>query len=392
MGIPTYDQLIDPLLRFLATTPVGATVGQAQEALLAGMGLTEEERTRNLPQKKLLVYKHRILWAQHRLKNAGLSTSPVRGTWQITDDGIALSRRFAALPDDVVERIAKLRWPGETHGDAAAPPPIAQPAPIPDRAPAEADIEDGASIPTYNAFIEPLLRHLAAHPEGSSTSDAYEVLASGAALSRTERAVMLPSGRQPVYKNRILWAQHRLRHAGLSSSPVRGTWVITEAGLALARRHPALPEAEIVRISTLSEATEEATLDATMAAAAPHATTLVSGAAVPPLPLPERDVQPEPVLAGAFAVELARSPEWLVPATRDVREWLQSIGHADHRKVLSHIADHVSITEIEVARMVGTPSKARRFAAALDVLLSGAPLRVRVDFVNGIKRYVREDG
>ncbi len=106
-------------------------------------------------------------------------------------------------------------------------------------------------VPTYDRFIEPLLRHLAkADPPVVRVADAYEVLANHAGLTVEDREALLPSGRQPIYKNRILWAQDRLKRAGLSNSPARGIWTITEEGLKLANRYGSLPPKEIERIAS----------------------------------------------------------------------------------------------------------------------------------------------
>lgn len=67
-------------------------------------------------------------------------------------------------------------------------------------------------------------------------------------------------------------------------------------------------------------------------------------------------------------------------------------GTPEFGRILDHLAKHGSVTEPEVAALLGSPRLGRRFAAELDDLLSGAPLRVRVEFTNGIKRYVRDDG
>jgi hypothetical protein len=104
------------------------------------------------------------------------------------------------------------------------------------------------------------------------------------------------------------------------------------------------------------------------------------------------DVDAAPVMAGFFRVEAAKV-EAPAPAGRGLREWLASIENPDHRQVLAHISAHGSITEAEVATMVGGTSKARRFGSALDDLVPPtAPMQVRVDSVDGVKRYVREDG
>jgi restriction system protein len=79
-------------------------------------------------------------------------------------------------------------------------------------------------VPTYDHFIEPLLRYLATRPEGAPTADAHEAVAARLGLSPEECDERLPSGVQPVYKNRNGWAQDRLKRAGLSSSPRYGFW------------------------------------------------------------------------------------------------------------------------------------------------------------------------
>jgi len=94
------------------------------------------------------------------------------------------------------------------------------------------------AVPAFYVFIEPLLRYLAAHPEGVRSGDAYEAVASAMALSPEDRAALLPSGNQPVYQNRLGWAHDRLKRAALSSSPRRGLWVLTEEGKQFHRAHP----------------------------------------------------------------------------------------------------------------------------------------------------------
>lgn len=94
------------------------------------------------------------------------------------------------------------------------------------------------AIPTYDAFIDPLLRVLARHPDGIRAQEAHELVAEAVGLSDDAKGELLPSGRQPVYKNRIGWAHDRLKRAGYSSSPRRAWWTITPDGIAFARAHP----------------------------------------------------------------------------------------------------------------------------------------------------------
>lgn len=92
-------------------------------------------------------------------------------------------------------------------------------------------------IPTYDQFVFPLLQILARHLDGIKARDAYEAAADTLGLTPEARAEILPSGLQPVYQNRIGWAHDRLKRRGLSTSPRRGEWKITDKGLAFLNKH-----------------------------------------------------------------------------------------------------------------------------------------------------------
>jgi len=93
------------------------------------------------------------------------------------------------------------------------------------------------AVPTYDKFIEPILRYLADHPDGVHARDAHEAAARALNLSHEDRQDLLPSGTQPVYKNRAGWAHDRLKRAGLSGSPRRGYWLLTPQGREFAANH-----------------------------------------------------------------------------------------------------------------------------------------------------------
>lgn len=90
-------------------------------------------------------------------------------------------------------------------------------------------------VPTYDQFIEPVLRYLSAHPDGALARDVHDAAAAALQLSDGDRAELLPSGVQAVYKNRAGWAHDRLKRAGYSTSLRRGYWKLTPEGLAFAR-------------------------------------------------------------------------------------------------------------------------------------------------------------
>lgn len=95
------------------------------------------------------------------------------------------------------------------------------------------------SVPTYDKFIEPVLRFLAEHPEGAPAREAYDAAATALNLTDEDRQELLPSGAQLIYKNRAAWAHDRLKRAGFSSSVRRGFWKITQAGKDFVVAHPA---------------------------------------------------------------------------------------------------------------------------------------------------------
>jgi restriction system protein len=69
----------------------------------------------------------------------------------------------------------------------------------------------------------------------------------GSALPLVPNGTLLPGGTQLVYKNRAGWAHDRLKRAGLSSSPRRGYWKLTDKGFAFSQSHPARLTEEVVK-------------------------------------------------------------------------------------------------------------------------------------------------
>jgi restriction system protein len=60
-------------------------------------------------------------------------------------------------------------------------------------------------VSTYDKFSAPILRYLAAHPDGASARRAHEAAAEALGLREANRQELLPSGVQPVYKMRCGW-------------------------------------------------------------------------------------------------------------------------------------------------------------------------------------------
>ncbi|MHC8353172.1 restriction endonuclease [Pseudomonas sp. RT4P38] len=106
MSVPTYDQFIEPILRFLVTKPDGAPTRDAQEAAATTLQLTEEQR-QELTASGQATYKNRAGWAHDRLKRAGLSSCAKRGYWKLTDVGVAYAKENSTpMAADEVEHLA----------------------------------------------------------------------------------------------------------------------------------------------------------------------------------------------------------------------------------------------------------------------------------------------
>lgn len=94
------------------------------------------------------------------------------------------------------------------------------------------------AVPTYDQFIEPILRFLGTRPDGAQARQAHEAAADSLGLTEADREISLPTG-QATYKNRAGWAHDRLKRAGYSASPKHGIWCLTEAGRKFITDNPA---------------------------------------------------------------------------------------------------------------------------------------------------------
>lgn len=93
------------------------------------------------------------------------------------------------------------------------------------------------AIPDYQTCMLPFLRFLG-DSEEHSLREAEESLGEYFQLSATERAELLASGQQRVFKNRIGWARTYLKKACLIEAPKRGVFKITDRGLKVLSTNP----------------------------------------------------------------------------------------------------------------------------------------------------------
>ena len=92
-------------------------------------------------------------------------------------------------------------------------------------------------IPKYEQIMLPFLKFIADCKE-HSLSEAHDELAKQFGLTEQEIRELLPSGRQPIFRNRVGWARTYLKKAGLVTSTKRAHFRITDKGLSLLSENP----------------------------------------------------------------------------------------------------------------------------------------------------------
>jgi len=91
-------------------------------------------------------------------------------------------------------------------------------------------------IPTYEKIMLPLLKMLGDGKE-YSLQEADNYLAEYFKLTEDDRRELLPSGQQPIFRNRLGWARTYLKKAGLLVTTRRGYFMITDKGKELLREN-----------------------------------------------------------------------------------------------------------------------------------------------------------
>ena len=134
-------------------------------------------------------------------------------------------------------------------------------------------------IPDYQICMLPFLQFLGDSRE-HSLREAEESLGKYFKLSDAERAELLPSGQQGIFKNRIGWARTYLKKACLIEAPKRGVFKITDRGLKILSTNPIRIDGkfleqfpEFMEFKDVSKATNGTTTVSEPAAAIPVATT-----------------------------------------------------------------------------------------------------------------------
>jgi len=89
MAIPDYQTIMLPVLQ-LASDRKEHKFSDSVQALAEKFSLTDEEKGELLPSGSQAVFNNRVGWARSYLKQAGLLSSPKRGYFRITEQGIKL--------------------------------------------------------------------------------------------------------------------------------------------------------------------------------------------------------------------------------------------------------------------------------------------------------------
>jgi restriction system protein len=93
------------------------------------------------------------------------------------------------------------------------------------------------AIPDYQTCMLPLLKHYADGQEHTNR-DSIDALAQEFKLTDEERRMMLPSGVQGLFDNRVNWARTYMKKAALIESPRRGVHRITKRGIGVLKKKP----------------------------------------------------------------------------------------------------------------------------------------------------------
>lgn len=100
-------------------------------------------------------------------------------------------------------------------------------------------------IPDYQSLMLPLLLFAEDGIE-HSIQEAKEQIAASLRLTDQDRAELLPSGRQPVFDNRLGWAKTYLQRAGLLHSPRRAHFQITDRGRQVLQEKPSAIDCKLL--------------------------------------------------------------------------------------------------------------------------------------------------
>lgn len=102
------------------------------------------------------------------------------------------------------------------------------------------------AVPDFQSLMRPCL---AVHEDSQphTSADLRDRLAALMHVTAEDRAILLPSGTQPLFSNRVGWAVTHLAQAGLLDRPTRGVTQITARGLEVLGQCPVRVDMKVLR-------------------------------------------------------------------------------------------------------------------------------------------------
>src|SRR5262249_21454095 len=93
------------------------------------------------------------------------------------------------------------------------------------------------AVPDFQSLMRPCL---AVHQDRQPHTSAAlrDRIAAEMNVSAEDRAIILPSGRQTLFANRVAWAVTLMAQAGLLDRPARGVTQITDRGIGVLTQRP----------------------------------------------------------------------------------------------------------------------------------------------------------
>ena len=92
-------------------------------------------------------------------------------------------------------------------------------------------------IPDFQTAMRPALVAIDGD-DPKSHAQIRDAVAVALGVSDQERLLMIPSGKQELFTNRVAWALTHMAQAGLLVRPQRGRYLLTERGKQVLRAHP----------------------------------------------------------------------------------------------------------------------------------------------------------
>ena len=108
MAVPKFYEFFGSFLRAVDDGKVHKSK-DVQKAIAVDMNLSEEDMAEQLPSQRQATYVNRIMWARTYLDKAGLISTPTRGHYQITDEGLKALRSGVTIDLNYLDRYESFR-------------------------------------------------------------------------------------------------------------------------------------------------------------------------------------------------------------------------------------------------------------------------------------------